>query len=82
MAATVGLGSLRAWHLNDSKRGLGSRVDRHADLGEGELGLEPFRWLVNDPRWADLPGCLETPAGPEGWAEQLEVLKGMREGSP
>jgi len=79
IAKVVGLKELCAWHLNDSKKGLGSRVDRHADLGEGELGLEPFRWLVNDPRWADLPGCLETPAGPEGWAEQLALLKGMRD---
>lgn len=80
IAAMVGLDRLRAWHLNDSKKGLGSRVDRHADLGEGELGLPPFRWLVTDPRFAELPGVLETPAGPEGWAEQLVTLKAMRDG--
>ncbi len=81
MAATVGLDRLRAWHLNDAKKGRGSRVDRHADLGEGVLGLEPFRWLVTDPRFRDLPGCLETPAGPDGWAAQLELLKRLRAGA-
>jgi len=80
LASAVGLDRLRAWHLNDSKKGRGSKVDRHADIGEGELGLEPFRWLVNDPRWTDLAGCLETPAGPEKWAAQLTLLKGMRAG--
>jgi deoxyribonuclease-4 len=48
-------------HLNDSKKGLGARVDRHAHIGEGELGGEAFRLLLNDPRFADIPGILETP---------------------
>jgi deoxyribonuclease-4 len=59
----VGFGRLRALHLNDSKRPLGSRVDRHTHIGEGHLGLEPFRRLVNDPRFAGLPMLLETPKG-------------------
>ncbi len=71
----LGLGAVRAWHLNDSQRPLGSRVDRHADVGEGHLGLDPFRFLVDDPRWTPLPGILETPAGPEGWARQLRTLR-------
>jgi deoxyribonuclease-4 len=59
----VGFSRLRALHLNDSKRPLGSRVDRHTHVGEGHLGLEPFRRLVNDPRFAGLPMLLETPKG-------------------
>jgi deoxyribonuclease-4 len=59
----VGFARLRALHLNDSKRPLGSRVDRHTHIGEGHLGLEPFRRLVNDPRFAGLPMLLETPKG-------------------
>ena len=59
--ATVGLERLRAFHLNDSKKPLGSRVDRHAHIGEGHVGLDTFRRLVNDPRFRDLPMLLETP---------------------
>ena len=59
----VGLDRVRAFHLNDSKRPLGSRVDRHEHIGEGELGLKPFRRILNDPRFADLPMYLETPKG-------------------
>jgi deoxyribonuclease-4 len=57
----IGLDRLKAFHLNDSAKGLGSRVDRHAHIGQGTLGLEPFRFLVNDPRFAELPMYLETP---------------------
>jgi deoxyribonuclease-4 len=57
----VGLKRLRAFHLNDSVKSLGSRVDRHAHIGKGCLGLEPFRTLVNDPRFHDRPMILETP---------------------
>ncbi len=53
------------WHLNDSCRERGSRVDRHAGIGAGQMGLEPFRHLVNDPRFRDLPLILETPKGIE-----------------
>ena len=48
-------------HLNDSKVPLGKRVDRHDHLGEGHIGLECFRWIVQDPRWAAIPKVLETP---------------------
>ncbi len=57
----IGLPLLRVFHLNDSKKGLGARVDRHAHIGEGELGLEAFRLLLTDVRFADRPGILETP---------------------
>jgi deoxyribonuclease-4 len=57
----VGLERVKAFHLNDSQKDLGSRVDRHAHIGEGCIGLEAFRLLVNDPRFVTLPGVLETP---------------------
>lgn len=57
----LGLELLRVFHMNDSVKGLGSRVDRHAGIGLGQIGTEPFRRLVNDPRFADRPMILETP---------------------
>jgi deoxyribonuclease-4 len=57
----VGLDRLKVFHVNDSAKPLGSRVDRHAHVGKGCLGTEPFRLLVNDPRFADRPMILETP---------------------
>lgn len=59
----IGLERLRAFHLNGSQGGLGSRVDRHTHINEGELGLEAFRMLLNDPCFEDLPMLLETPKG-------------------
>lgn len=57
----IGLERLKALHLNDSKCPLGSKRDRHEHIGKGELGLEAFRYLLNDPRLTGLPGLLETP---------------------
>jgi len=78
---SVGLGRLRVWHLNDSCRDCGSRVDRHAAIGAGRMGLEPFRHLVNDPRFRDLPMILETPKGIEEGEDldtrNLRVLRGL-----
>ncbi len=59
----VGLKRVRVWHLNDSLRERGSRVDRHAGIGLGKMGLEPFRRVVNDPRFASVPMIMETPKG-------------------
>ncbi|MEK6233317.1 MAG: deoxyribonuclease IV, partial [Planctomycetales bacterium] len=59
----VGLERIKAFHLNDSKRELGSRVDRHEHIGEGFVGLEPFRRILNDARFRDVPMYLETPKG-------------------
>ena len=73
----LGLGSLRCLHLNDCKKGLGSRVDRHEHIGKGMLGTEPFRFLMNDPRLTGLPGLLETPKGPE-MLEDVENLRVLR----
>jgi len=73
----IGLGKLMAIHLNDSKRELGSRVDRHEQIGKGHLGVEAFRLLVNDPRLADVPMILETPKGPD-YAEDRVNLALLR----
>ncbi|APW63408.1 deoxyribonuclease IV [Paludisphaera borealis] len=69
---TVGLGLVRVWHLNDSLREHASRVDRHAGIGAGRIGLEPFRFLVNDARFRSLPMILETPKGIEE-GEELDA---------
>ena len=58
---TLGLDRIEVFHLNDSKKPCGSRVDRHEHIGKGCLGLEPFRRLLNDPRFSTLPMLLETP---------------------
>lgn len=77
--AELGRERLAAWHLNDSKRGLGEHRDRHANIGEGELGLECFARLVHDARFADLPMIVETPLGDDkqGHARDLETLRGL-----
>jgi deoxyribonuclease-4 len=62
----IGLERLRVFHLNDSKKGLGARVDRHANIGEGELGEDAFRLLLTDERFRERPGILETPKGDDG----------------
>jgi deoxyribonuclease-4 len=61
----VGLKQIRAFHLNDSRRECGSRVDRHAHIGRGQMGLEPFRYLLRDRRFRKIPMYLETPKGEE-----------------
>lgn len=61
----VGFERLRVFHLNDSKKPLGSRVDRHEHIGKGCLGLDPFKRIVNDRRFARLPMLLETPKAPK-----------------
>jgi deoxyribonuclease IV len=57
----IGFAKLKLFHLNDSVKGVGCRVDRHAGIGLGQIGVEAFRWLVNDPRFAKRPMILETP---------------------
>ncbi len=57
---TLGFSRIKAWHLNDSKKGQGSRVDRHEHIGAGCLGRDAFRWIVNDPHFQGLPMILET----------------------
>lgn len=71
----IGLSYLRAMHLNDSKKECGSRVDRHASLGQGCIGLEPFSWIMQDKRLEDIPKYLETPEGLEVWKQEIAWLK-------
>ena len=75
---TVGFRFLKAMHLNDSKGLLASRIDRHHSLGEGELGLEPFRWVMQDPRTDGIPLILET-IEPERWAREITLLRSFLE---
>jgi deoxyribonuclease-4 len=69
----VGFDRLKAFHLNDSKKPLGSRVDRHEHIGQGCLGLEPFRRIVNDRRFRGLPMLLETPKEEGRSASRIEI---------
>lgn len=69
----IGAGYLRGLHLNDDKRELGSRIDRHEEIGKGTLGEDFFRRLVNDPRFDNIPLILETP-NPEIWPEEIAWL--------
>jgi len=71
----VGLKHLYAFHLNDSVKGLGSRVDRHASLGKGMIGLDCFQFLMQDPRTREIPKYLETPEGPSVWKEEISLLR-------
>ncbi|HET6882278.1 MAG TPA: deoxyribonuclease IV [Pirellulales bacterium] len=73
LATIVGLDQVKAFHLNDSKRELGSRVDRHEHIGRGCLGLGPFRHLLNDARFEHVPMYLETPKGVVD-GEELDVM--------
>lgn len=73
----IGLEKLFVFHLNDSKKPFSSRVDRHEHIGKGQLGLEPFRRLLNDPRFVNHPMVLETPKGPD-MKEDIENLTLLR----
>jgi len=79
----VGLKRIKAFHLNDSRRELGSRVDRHAHIGRGEMGTEPFRLLLADRRFRSVPMYLETPKGKEDGVDldviNLRVLRSLVE---
>jgi deoxyribonuclease-4 len=86
----VGLDRVKVFHGNDSKRPCGSRIDRHEHIGEGCLGLEPFRRLLNDPRFADLPLLIETEKSEGTWKagailedpldrKNLDTLRSLRD---
>ena len=74
----LGLAQLGLFHLNDSLKPLGSRRDRHTDIGEGTLGDEPFRRIMNDPRLAHIPRVLETPKGDDHTAADRKNLARLR----
>jgi len=71
----LGLERVQAFHLNDAKRELGSRADRHEGIGIGTIGREAFRRIVRDRRFAGRPAILETPSGMEGWKRELCLLR-------
>jgi deoxyribonuclease-4 len=75
---TVGLSRVKAFHLNDAKRGLGSRLDRHESIGRGFLGAATFRRLLRDRRFRGVPMVLETPGGLPRWKEELALLRRLR----
>ncbi len=80
----IGLDRLQVFHLNDSRKGLGAKVDRHAHIGEGELGQEAFRLLLTDPRFADRPGILETPKDEDEQGDQrnMSLLRQLAGAAP
>lgn len=74
----IGLRYLSAMHINDTKKELGSRVDRHESIGKGKLGLDAFRLMMNDPRLDGIPMILETP-DPSLWKEEIALLYSLAE---
>lgn len=73
----VGFKYLRGMHLNDSKKGLGTRVDRHEVIGEGSVGITPFQKIMHDSRIDEIPLILETP-DPLRWSEEIAWLKSLQ----
>ena len=76
---TVGLGRLKAVHINDSMNALGSHKDRHEKIGKGKIGIDAFRRIVNHPALRDLPFYLETPCDLQGYKEEIALLKELKE---
>lgn len=78
IAATVTFDAVRVWHCNDAKAARGSKLDRHEHIGEGTIGIEPFRWLLNDPRLAHCAFVAETPVEEPGDEERnVRVLRSL-----
>jgi len=73
----IGFDRLKVVHCNDSKKGHGSKVDRHNNIGQGEIGIEAFRLLVNDARFENIPILVETPIENEGHERDLATLKSL-----
>jgi deoxyribonuclease-4 len=82
VGSTVGFKSVKVWHCNDAKATRGSRLDRHEHIGQGNIGVEPFRRLLNDSRFAKCAFIAETPVDEPGDEERnVRVLKSLVEGS-
>ena len=78
IATTVTFDAVRVWHCNDAKAPSGSKLDRHEHIGQGTIGIEPFRWLLNDPRFDHCAFIAETPVDEEGDEERnLSALRGL-----
>lgn len=75
----IGIDKLKALHLNDSKNPLGAHKDRHEKIGDGYLGIETFKKIVNHPYLKTLPMILETPNDFDGYKEEIEILRGLEE---
>lgn len=71
----VGIENVGAFHLNDSKKHLGSRVDRHEHIGKGQIGLDAFAFLLNDPRFSRIPKLLETPKTVETESDRINIAQ-------
>jgi deoxyribonuclease-4 len=78
LEADLGRSEVKAFHLNDAKAPLGSHLDRHENIGKGEIGVEGFRGFVTDPRWNSVPGYLETPLDDDGYARYIEDLSTLK----
>ena len=76
----IGLKHLYAFHINDSMKPFASRKDRHAHLGEGEIGLECFKFLMTHPKLREIPKYLETPRGLEDWQREIQLLREFSKG--
>jgi deoxyribonuclease-4 len=74
----LGSPTVRAFHLNDAKEAPGSHLDRHENIGKGEIGIEGFRHLLSDARWKETPGYLETPLDDRGYARYAADLRTLR----
>jgi deoxyribonuclease-4 len=82
VGATVGFDAVRVWHCNDAKAARGSKLDRHEQIGQGTIGIEPFRRLLNDERFAHAAFIAETPVDAPGDEERnVRALKSLVQSS-
>ena len=73
----IGIERLKVFHFNDSKTDIGTKVDRHENIGKGFIGIQPFEFLVNDRRFSEVPMILETPGGDEKFMENSKLLRSL-----
>ncbi|MFG1519704.1 MAG: deoxyribonuclease IV [Thermoplasmataceae archaeon] len=75
--SSIGMEKLKGFHLNDSKKGIGSRLDRHEQIGLGMLGTEGIKNFINDPRFREIPMVLETPKGENGYMVDISTMESI-----